>query len=346
MTRIPKGADLVVNKVSGAPGIWLGNVIVMAGVPSIMQAMLDEVAPKLKTGIRMLSQTVRADAREGDIGTQLGQIAKANPDVAIGSYPFFDPQHGPNTNVVLRARDPQKLATATRAVEDMNPRLILLALWTFLAGILPVSAQQSDTRVALLIGNAAYPDAEAPLRDPVNNVRSLADELRRTGFDVDIGENLTKEAMRFAPDLLQNLGKGDANLLSVLDEADAYVARNGLELPEEPQARRTVRDADCVKNPILSLDLAGAGIATIIWATGFTTDYSWLNVDTFDEKGRPRHQRGVSAEPGIYFLGLPWQSRRGSSFIWGVWHDAKYLADQITIQRNYMAYHEAASRRR
>ena len=123
MTRIPKGADLVVNKVSGAPGIWLGNVIVMAGVPSIMQAMLDEVAPKLKTGIRMLSQTVRADAREGDIGTQLGQIAKANPDVAIGSYPFFDPQHGPNTNVVLRARDAQKLASATRAVEDMLQRV-------------------------------------------------------------------------------------------------------------------------------------------------------------------------------------------------------------------------------
>src|SRR5438045_4461811 len=123
MTRIPKGADLVVNKVSGAPGIWLGNVIVMAGVPSIMQAMLDEVAPKLKTGIRMLSQTVRADAREGDIGTQLGQIAKANPDVAIGSYAFFDPQHGPNTNVVLRARDAQKLARAARAVEDMLQRV-------------------------------------------------------------------------------------------------------------------------------------------------------------------------------------------------------------------------------
>ena len=123
MTRIPKGADLVLNKVSGAPGMWIGNVIVMAGVPSIMQAMLDEVAPKLKTGIRMLSQTVRADAREGDIGTQLGEIAKANPEVAIGSYPFFDPQHGPNTNVVLRARDPQKLATATRAVEEMLVRV-------------------------------------------------------------------------------------------------------------------------------------------------------------------------------------------------------------------------------
>src|SRR5437773_12387607 len=77
MTRIPKGADLVLNKVSGAPGIWIGNVIVMAGAPSIMQAMLDEVAPKLKTGVRILSQTLRADAREGDIGTQLGEDRKS-----------------------------------------------------------------------------------------------------------------------------------------------------------------------------------------------------------------------------------------------------------------------------
>src|SRR5262245_64123669 len=79
MTRIPKGAELVLNKVSGAPGFWIDNVIVMAGVPSIMQAMLDEVAPKLKTSVRMLSETVRANAREGDIGAQLGEIAKANP---------------------------------------------------------------------------------------------------------------------------------------------------------------------------------------------------------------------------------------------------------------------------
>ena len=71
-----------------------------------------------KIGVRTLSETVRADAREGDIGKQLGEIAKANPGVAIGSYPFFDPQHGPNTNVVLRARDAQKLAQAKRAVEE------------------------------------------------------------------------------------------------------------------------------------------------------------------------------------------------------------------------------------
>jgi molybdenum cofactor synthesis domain-containing protein len=123
MTRIPAGADLVLNKVSAAPGFWLGNVIVLAGVPSIMQAMLDGIAPKLATGVRMLSETVRADAREGDFGTQLGEIAKAHPEVSIGSYPFFDEQRGPNTNVVVRARDPAKLAAAKVEVETMLARV-------------------------------------------------------------------------------------------------------------------------------------------------------------------------------------------------------------------------------
>ncbi|BBX05751.1 FAD-dependent oxidoreductase [Mycolicibacterium aichiense] len=144
--------------------------------------------------------------------------------------------------------------------------------------------------------------------------------------------------MKFAPDLRANIESGDRNYLSMLDEADAYIARNGLDLPEEPQARVFAPDPECVRNPIGSLDLAAAGITSIIWAVGFAFDFGWLQVDTFDDSGRPRHQRGVSSEPGVYFLGLPWQSRRGSSFIWGVWHDAKYLADQIAIQRSYLAY--------
>ena len=151
--------------------------------------------------------------------------------------------------------------------------------------------------------------------------------------------------MRFAPDLARNVAQGDADYLSLLDEADAYVARNGLDLPEEPAARELGPDPACMTAPILELDLKQAGVTSIIWATGFALDFSWLKVDAFDELGRPKHQRGVSAEPGIYFLGLPWQSRRGSSFIWGVWHDAKYLADQIRIQRNYLAYHNAQRER-
>ena len=119
MARIPKGAALVANKVSGAPGFWIGNVITMAGIPTVMQAMLDEVAPKLKTGTKLISETIRADAKEGDVGTELGLIAKAHPETIIGSYPFFDEKLGPNTNIVVRARDADKLAAAKAAIEGM-----------------------------------------------------------------------------------------------------------------------------------------------------------------------------------------------------------------------------------
>ncbi|MFJ2690718.1 flavin-containing monooxygenase [Pseudomonas sp. NPDC087336] len=148
----------------------------------------------------------------------------------------------------------------------------------------------------------------------------------------------------FQPNLAENLARGDENYLALLDAADAYIERNGLDLPEEPEARHTFPEPDCVTNPILELDLAKAGVTSIIWATGFAVDYSWLQVDAFDDNGKPRHQRGVSSEAGVYFLGLPWQSRRGSSFIWGVWHDAKYVADHIAIQRTYLEYRDAAQR--
>ena len=120
MARMPVGAELVLNKISAAPGFRIGNVIVMAGVPTIMQAMLDAVAPQLRTGVKMLSDSVRADCREGDIGSQLGEIAKAHPEVLIGSYPFVDEATGaPNTSVVVRGRDPARVAAAMAAVTVM-----------------------------------------------------------------------------------------------------------------------------------------------------------------------------------------------------------------------------------
>ncbi|MFD0857421.1 flavin-containing monooxygenase [Roseovarius aquimarinus] len=149
--------------------------------------------------------------------------------------------------------------------------------------------------------------------------------------------------LRIADDLRANLDRGDANHLSLLDAADTYAARHGLDLPEEPQARARQPEPDCVTHPIRALDLAAEGITTVIWAVGFGVDYGWIKLDIFDERGRPLHHRGVSPERGIYYLGLPWQSRRGSSFIWGVWHDAKYIAEQIAIDRKYMEYHESAA---
>ncbi|NGQ91606.1 NAD(P)-binding domain-containing protein [Rhodobacter sp. HX-7-19] len=135
--------------------------------------------------------------------------------------------------------------------------------------------------------------------------------------------------LHFAPDLAANIARGDANYLSVLDEADAHVAREGLDLPEEPEARVFEPVPDCVTDPILSLDLKAAGVGAVIWATGYVLDFGWIGIDVFDDKGRPRHDKGISEVPGLYFLGLPWLSRRASPFIWGVWHDADHLAGHI-----------------
>lgn len=148
--------------------------------------------------------------------------------------------------------------------------------------------------------------------------------------------------VRFQDDLARNIAAGDANYLEMLDAADTYVRRNGLDLPEEPEARQLPPDPDCVTHPLSELNLAQAGVGSIVWATGYKLDFSWLQVDSFDAQGKPLHQRGVAKEPGIYFLGLPWLSRRGSSFIWGVWHDAKHVADHIAKQRRYTDYHAAA----
>ena len=122
MARIPEGASLVVNEVSKAPGFRIENVIVMAGVPRIMQAMLEAVLPELEKGVPVLSETLLAGAKEGDIAAPLKAIAARFPQVAIGSYPFRDENGEPNANLVVRSRDPQMLAAARDAVADMLAR--------------------------------------------------------------------------------------------------------------------------------------------------------------------------------------------------------------------------------
>ena len=84
-------------------------------------------------------------------------------------------------------------------------------------------------------------------------------------------------------------------------------------------------------------NLAAEGISTIIWATGYAQDFGWLKLDAFHPDGRPRHHEGIADLPGLYFLGLPWLSMRGSSFIWGVWEDAARLAADIANRQGVAA---------
>jgi putative flavoprotein involved in K+ transport len=135
--------------------------------------------------------------------------------------------------------------------------------------------------------------------------------------------------MRFAADLAINLAQGDATYRSLLDAADAYAASEGLDLPEEPSARIVEPEPLCVSEPTLQLHLRAAGIASIVWATGYALDFGWLKSDALDARGAPVHRRGISNVPGLYFLGLSWLSRRASAFIFGAEHDAAHLADHI-----------------
>jgi molybdenum cofactor synthesis domain-containing protein len=118
MARIPDGADLVDNPVSRAPGFMLGNVIVMAGIPRIMQVMLDAVAPRLKKGRPMLSSSVRIEAPEGDVAPGLARVQAAHAGVQIGSYPFFE-KGKLGTYVVLRSVDASELDRVLGALWEL-----------------------------------------------------------------------------------------------------------------------------------------------------------------------------------------------------------------------------------
>ena len=116
MARIPQGATLIPNSVSVAPGFMVGNVFVMAGVPSILQAMMDEVVKMLPSAQPLVSRTIEAHRGEGDIAVLAGEVQAAHPDVRIGSYPYRDGQRF-TTRLVLRSRDAAALAAAYEAMD-------------------------------------------------------------------------------------------------------------------------------------------------------------------------------------------------------------------------------------
>lgn len=120
MARMPIGAIPIANPVSKAPGFRIGNVFVLAGVPSIMRGMLDDVAPRLRGGAVVASRTLRRPGlREGDIGAALGELQARFPEVALGSYPWFDAD-GCGINLVARSSDPARLEEAAAALEQLS----------------------------------------------------------------------------------------------------------------------------------------------------------------------------------------------------------------------------------
>ena len=117
MAHVPEGGTLVKNPVQGPPGFQIGNVFVLAGVPAIMRGMLDDVGPRLRTGAVVISKTVRVTGTgEGTIAAPLEAVAKAHPDLSIGSYPFFSPPDVYGASLVIRGRDPAQVDAAVEVL--------------------------------------------------------------------------------------------------------------------------------------------------------------------------------------------------------------------------------------
>jgi putative flavoprotein involved in K+ transport len=136
----------------------------------------------------------------------------------------------------------------------------------------------------------------------------------------------------FAPDLAKRLAYGDASYAIFLDMMDAHVEAHGLDTPKDPDARAVLPDPACLTEPLRELDLRAAGIAAVIWATGYDFDFGWIDLPVLNPRGEPDHVKGITGVPGFYFLGLQWLAKLNSSLLSGVGDDAAVLADHIAAR--------------
>jgi putative flavoprotein involved in K+ transport len=131
------------------------------------------------------------------------------------------------------------------------------------------------------------------------------------------------------PDLEENLTKADAFEIQTMQGIDEYIKKTGMNVAANSMTDEAPSNCASSMKPMLTLDLQSAGISTIIWASGYKLDFGWVQIPVFDEAGYPVHQRGVTAFPGLYFLGLPWLNKMKSALFYGVGEDAAFIASAI-----------------
>lgn len=141
-------------------------------------------------------------------------------------------------------------------------------------------------------------------------------------------ESIAGQTLQFKDDLKQNLDNADATVVRIQTNIDRFIADNNLTAPPE-EHYQPIWEPEAAP---LSLDLGTTNIGAVIWATGFRFNFGWIDLPVFNDQGEPLHQRGVTAVPGLYFLGLPWLYTWGSGRFSGVARDAEYLAAQIATQ--------------
>jgi len=182
---------------------------------------------------------------------------------------------------------------------------------------LTVDNLPADVRAHLLTGvNGGHDvDLHHLARQGVTLVGSLSD--------------ISGGRLHFASDLEENLARGDETFDQFTRSVDEYVLEHEIEVPVAPERNPRDRMRSPAASVIRDLDLGSAGVTSVIWATGYRYDFGWIKCAVLDASGRPVHRRGVTAVPGVYFLGLRRLHKVKSAFLWGVGEDAAYLAEHI-----------------
>ncbi|MGH8467410.1 MAG: flavin-containing monooxygenase, partial [Pseudomonas sp.] len=287
-------------------------------VADYFEAYAQKFNAPVRTGVEV-TKLERNVGRPGfTVETSDGVIEATNVVVATGPFqrpviPAIAPTDSPITQIHSAAyRNPEQLAEGAVLVVGAGSSGVQIADELQRAGkqvYLSVGAHDRPPRAyrnrdfCWWLGVLGLWDAEGV--QPGKEHVTIAVSGARGGHTVDFRRlaqqgmtlvGLTKAfnggVVSFESNLADNIARGDENYLALLDAADAYITANGLDLPLEPEARIMLPDPACISNPILELDLAKAGVTTVIWATGYSVDYDWLKVNAFKADGKPQHQRG------------------------------------------------------
>lgn len=193
------------------------------------------------------------------------------------------------------------------------------------------------------MGYYNMPVHEHPLKEGVRDKTNHYVTGRDGGRDIDLRKfalegmklygrlnDVSGTTLKFGSDLKANLDHADSVADSIKNTIDKFIASKGISAPEEPRYTPVWQPTE----ELTELDYSAAGITSIIWSMGFGTDYRWIEIPLFNGSGYPSHTRGITNEPGIYFLGLPWQYTWGSGRFSGVAQDARFLADAIAARHS------------
>ena len=332
-------------------------------ITAYLRRFVTSFGPPLVEGVRATGLRAREDRFE--IGTDHGALTADQVVVATGPYQVARTprlaERLPDQLVQVHSsayRNPEQLPEGAVLVIGTGQSGCQIAEDLHLAGRTVHLATGTAPRVARFYrgrdcvawlsemgtytkGVDQFPDVDA-VRHRTNHYVTGRDggrdiDLRRFALEgMELHGRLLGIAngrLRFAGDLRANLDGADAVAEGIKDSIDAWIAAQGIDAPVE-ERRRPVWEPGPEADDPAELDLAAAGITSVVWATGYGRDDRWIELPIFDGRGYPTHDRGVTSQPGLYFIGLPWQYTWGSGRFSGVASDAEHVVDRILATRH------------